>query len=65
MASWTVGGPVIGEAGPSLWVEVKRVLLPDGRDMPLAEEPTYFLRWELVTTARLYDAAPADIRRIG
>ena len=44
---------------------MKRVLLPDGRDMPLAEEPTYFLRWELVTTARLYDAAPADIRRIG
>jgi hypothetical protein len=29
------------------------------------EEPVYFLRWELVTTARLYDALPADIRRIG
>jgi hypothetical protein len=23
------------------------------------------LRWELVTTARLYDALPADVRRIG
>jgi hypothetical protein len=33
--------------------------------MPLAEEPVYFLRWELVATARLYDALPADIRRIG
>jgi hypothetical protein len=44
---------------------VKRVLMPDGQEMPLREEPVYFLRWELVTTARLYDALPADIRRIG
>jgi hypothetical protein len=44
---------------------VKRVLLPSGDEMPLHEEPVYFLRWELVTTARLYDALPADVRRIG
>jgi hypothetical protein len=37
---------------------VKRVLLPNGEEMPLHEEPVYFLRWELVTTARLYDAPP-------
>jgi hypothetical protein len=33
--------------------------------MPLHKEPVYCLRWELVTTARLYDALPADVRRIG
>jgi hypothetical protein len=27
--------------------------------------PVYFLRWELVTTARLYDALPADVRQTG
>jgi hypothetical protein len=42
-----------------------RVLMPDGGAMPLHEEPGYVLRWELVTTARLYDALPADVRRIG
>jgi hypothetical protein len=42
---------------------VKRVLLPNGEEMPLPEEPVYFPRWEVVTTARLYDALPADIRR--
>jgi hypothetical protein len=31
----------------------------------LHEEPVYFFRWELVTTARLSDALPADVRRIG
>jgi len=30
----------------------------------LPKEPVYFLRWELVTTARLYDALPVDIRRV-
>ena len=30
--------------------------MPDGRELPLHEEPVHFLRWELVTTARLYDA---------
>ena len=43
----------------------KRLLLPNGEEMSLHEEPAYFLRWELVTTARLYDALPADVRRIG
>ena len=53
MTTWTVAGQVVGEAGPGLWVRVKRVLLPNGEEMPLPEEPVYFLRWELVTTARL------------
>jgi len=44
---------------------VRRVLLPDGSEMPFPEMPTYFLRWELVTTARLYDAPPENIQRIG
>ena len=48
-----------------MWVRVKRVLLPNGDEMRLHEEPVYFLRWELVTTARLYDASPAEVRRIG
>jgi hypothetical protein len=66
MTTWTVTGQVVGEAGPGLWVRVKRVLLPSGEEMLLLrEEPVYFLRWELVTTARLYDALTADIRRIG
>jgi hypothetical protein len=29
----------------------------------LAEEPVYFLRWELLTTARLYDTLPTDVWR--
>jgi hypothetical protein len=65
MTTWTVAGQVVGEAGPGLWVRVKRVLLPNGEEIPLPEEPVYFLRWELVTTARLYDELPADVRRIG
>jgi hypothetical protein len=65
MTTWTVAGQIVGEAGPVLWVRVKRVLLPNGEEMPLREEPVYFLRWELVMTARLYDALPADIRHIG
>ena len=65
MTTWTVAGQVVGEAGPGLWVRVKRVLLPNGEEMPLHEEPVYFLRWELVMTARLYDALPGDTRRIG
>jgi hypothetical protein len=65
MTTWTVAGQVVGEAGPGLWVRVKRVLLPSGEPMPLPEEPVYFLRWELLTTARLYDALPADVRGIG
>jgi hypothetical protein len=58
MASWIVAGQLIGESGPGLWLRVTRVLMPDGTEMPLREEPIYFLRWELVTTARLYDTAP-------
>jgi hypothetical protein len=65
MTSWVVAGEVVGEAGPGLWIKVMRLLLPDGSEMPLAEQPVYFLRWELVTTARLYDALPTDVRRIG
>jgi hypothetical protein len=65
MTTWTVAGQIVGESRPGLWVRVTRVLLPNGDEMPLPEEPVYFLRWELVTTARLYDALPADIRRVG
>jgi hypothetical protein len=65
MTTWTVAGQVVGEAGPGLWVRVKRLLLPNGEEMPLPEEPVYFLRWELLMTARLYDALPADVRRNG
>ena len=39
-----VAGQVVGEAGPGLWVQVKRVLLPNGEEMPLPEEPVYLLR---------------------
>jgi hypothetical protein len=31
--------------------------------MSLAEQPVYFLRRELVATARLYDALPSDSAR--
>jgi hypothetical protein len=44
MTTWTVAGQIVGEAGPGLWVRVKRVLLPNGEPMPLHEEPVYFLR---------------------
>jgi hypothetical protein len=44
MMSWIVGG----ESGPRPWVRVRRVLLPDGRDMPLQEEKS--VRGGAVTT---------------
>ena len=42
MTTWTVAGQVVGEAGPGLWVRVKRVLLPNGDEMPLHERQVYF-----------------------
>jgi hypothetical protein len=30
MTTWTVAGQVVGEAGPGLWIQVKRVLMPMG-----------------------------------
>ena len=39
--------------------------IPSGQDLPLREERTYFLRRELVTTARLYERPPEDIGRLG
>ena len=67
MTTWTVAGQIVGKAESGLWRRVKRVLMPDGREreLPLHEESIYFLRWELLTTARLYDALPADVRRNG
>jgi hypothetical protein len=61
MMAWTVVGEVVGESGPGLWVRVRRVLLPDGREMLFPVRR----RWELVTTARLYDGPPQDIQQIG
>jgi hypothetical protein len=40
MTTWTVAGQIVGEAGPGLWLRVKRVLLPNGEEMPLPEEKT-------------------------
>jgi hypothetical protein len=54
MTTWTVAGLVVGEAGPGLWIRMQRVLMPDGRELSLQEEPVYFLRWERVMTALLY-----------
>jgi hypothetical protein len=65
MASWTVAALVVGESGPGLWLRVHRVIRPNGEDFALPEEPVYFLRWDLVTTARLYETMPTDVRRIG
>jgi hypothetical protein len=65
MTTWTVAGQVVDKAGPGLWLRVNRVLLPSDDAMPLPRGRFTFLRWELVTTARLYDALPADVRRIG
>jgi hypothetical protein len=30
LTTWTVAGQVVGEAGPGLWIQVKRVLMPMG-----------------------------------
>ena len=65
LASWTIAGQVTSESGPGLWLRIHRVIRPDGEEFAVPDEPVYFVRWELVTTARLYDAMPADIRRIG
>jgi hypothetical protein len=65
MASWVIAGQILGEAGPGLWLRVQRVLRPDGQEMPFGGEPACFLRWELVTTARLYETPPRDIGRVG
>jgi hypothetical protein len=31
LTTWTVAGQVVREAGPGVWVRVKRVLMPDGQ----------------------------------
>jgi hypothetical protein len=64
LAAWVVAGQVVGESTPGLWVMVERVTMPDGRDVPVPDDAVYFLRWELLTTARLYEEAPREIRRI-
>ena len=38
MTTWIVAGQVVGEAGPGVWVRVKRVLLPNGDEMRLYDE---------------------------
>jgi hypothetical protein len=63
-ASWVVAGQIAGESVPGLWMLVERVTMPDGRDVPVPEDAVYFLRWEFLTTARLYQAAPREVRRI-
>jgi hypothetical protein len=35
MTTWTVAGQVVGEAGPGLWVRVKRELWPGRRRVVL------------------------------
>jgi hypothetical protein len=64
-ATWTVAAQVAVESGPGLWLRVRRVVRPNGDDVVLLDHPVYFLRWEAMTTARLYDTMPTDIRRIG
>jgi hypothetical protein len=41
MTTWTVAGQVGGEAGSGLSLLVKRVLMPDGGEMPLHQDPVY------------------------
>jgi hypothetical protein len=62
MTTWTVAGQVVGEAGPGLWVRIKRVLMTDGGEMPLREEPVYF---PSLGTGDDSPPLPADIWRIG
>ena len=63
--SWTVAAQVVGESGPGLWLRVLRILQPNGEEIPLAEPPIHFLRWEMLGTTRLYETLPSDLRRIG
>jgi hypothetical protein len=34
MTTWTVAGQIVGEVGSGSWVRVKRVLPPNGDEMP-------------------------------
>ncbi len=59
LTSWLVGGTVVAEAGPGLWLRVDRLVLPDGQQTRVADDPIHFVRWDLVTTARLFLEPPA------
>jgi hypothetical protein len=63
LTSWMVGGEVAGESQWGLWLRVEQVVLPDERVLRLEDSPIYFVRWDLVTTARLFETAPRDLPR--
>lgn len=65
LTSWMVGGEVVGESDSGLWLRVEQVVLPDERVLRLEDSPTYFIRWEFVTTARLFETPPRELPRAG
>jgi hypothetical protein len=65
LTSWMVGGEVAGESPSGLWLRIEQVVLPDERVLRLGDSPIYFIRWDLVTTARLFEKPPRDLPRAG
>lgn len=65
LASWVVAGEIVEESGPGIWVRLARVIRPSGDEVALPEPATYFVRWDVLTTARLYETMPEEIRGIG
>jgi hypothetical protein len=65
LASWVIAGEIVEESPPGLWVRLARVIRPNGDDIALAGEATYFVRWDVLTAARLYETMPQEVRGIG
>jgi hypothetical protein len=65
LASWIVAGEIVEEAGPGVWVRLARVIRPGGEGVAVAGNATYFVRWDVITAARLYETMPEEVRGIG
>ena len=67
VGAWKVGGGVEGEVPAGLWLRIGWILRPDGQEIVPVRPPSgeeieeiYLLRWDTITTARLFTDVPPD-----
>lgn len=65
LMSWMIGGEVVGESPPGVWLSVHQVMQPDEQVLTLEDRPIYFVRWDVVTTARLFLEWPRALPQAG
>lgn len=60
-AEWSVYGKIASEWPGGIWLTIEAYCPPMGKVVHLKEKPTYLLRWEWITTARLFLEKPRHI----